>query len=103
MDINKKINLMQINKIPVPREMYAQGISEMAAEISQIIRELPQEEKDEINARERKQMDEFHERHKNLLDNLSPIPTVKMKTLVDKSPPHTRDFSRELGGFSCKM
>lgn len=83
MDINTRINLMQLNNIPVPRTMLEQGVTEAAAEISQIIRELPQKCKDEINEACEKHNREYRERNKELLNNLSPIPVVRVQTLVD--------------------
>lgn len=94
MSITDKINLMQLNNIPVPRAMLEQGVAEIMADMARIFREMPQEEKDEIIARERKQMEEFHERHKDLLDNLSPIPAVKLKTLVDVLLQDTKNFDK---------
>ena len=43
---------------------------------------------------------EIEEDVKNYL--LETLKSLDMTVIVDKSPPHTRDFSRELGGFSCK-
>lgn len=84
MHINDKIKLMELNDIPVSRELYAQGVAEAATELLKIIRKIPKEEKDDIDASCEKSKRAFHERHKELLDNLSPIPAVRLQMLVNE-------------------
>lgn len=84
MHINDKIKLMKLNGIPVSRELYAQGICEASADMSKIFKEMSQEEKDDIDASCEKSKRAFQERHKELLDNLSPIPAVRLQTLVNE-------------------
>ena len=84
MNTIKKIELMKLNGIPVSRELYAQGIREASADMSKIFKEMSQEEKDDIDASCEKSKRAFQERHKELLDNLSPIPAVRLQTLVNE-------------------
>lgn len=84
MNTIQKIELMKLNGIPVSRELYAQGIREASADMSKIFKEMSQEEKDDIDASCEKSKRAFQERHKELLDNLSPIPAVRLQTLVNE-------------------
>lgn len=84
MNTIQKIELMELNDMPVPRELYAQGIREASADMSKIFKEMSQEEKDDIDASCEKSKRAFHERHKEFLDHLSPIPAVRLQSLVNE-------------------
>lgn len=48
-------------------------------------------------------MSDLHGNYEGFMSILKQIKfSEKDELYVDELPPHTRDFSRELGGFTCK-
>lgn len=94
MSILSKIKLRELNGKPVSRDMYEEGIRELTEEMREIFSGLSEKQKEKINKDCENHKKRFQDKYKNILDNLSPIPAVKMKTLVNVMLQKSRQFEQ---------